>query len=131
MGSSIECIELILPFKAEYVSVARLTVSGIANRIGFDIEAIEDIKVAVSEVCSKLVQIGSRSAVQYKIIFNIAKSSLNIVYDCEDKSLKCIFDDEMDELAIPIIKALMDSVEICSDGNYILSMSRKFASLMT
>lgn len=80
MESSTECIELVLPFKAEYVSVARLTVSGIANRIGFDIEAIEDIKVAVSEVCSKLVQVGSKSAVQYKIIFNITKSSLNIVY---------------------------------------------------
>ncbi|HHY22989.1 MAG TPA: anti-sigma regulatory factor [Clostridiaceae bacterium] len=131
MESSTECIELVLPFKAEYVSVARLTVSGIANRIGFDIEAIEDIKVAVSEVCSKLVQVGSKSAVQYKIIFNITKSSLNIVYACEDKSLKCIFDDEMDELAIPIINAMMDSVELCSGGNYILSMSRKFASLMT
>lgn len=124
MESSIECIELILPFKAEYVSVARLTVSGIANRIGFDIDAIEDIKVAVSEVCNKLVQIGSKLASQYKIIFNITKSSLNIVYDCEDKSLKCIFDDEMNGLAIPIINALMDSVELCIDGSYILSMSR-------
>lgn len=124
MESSVECIELLLPFKAEYVSVARLTVSGIANRMGFDIEAIEDIKVAVSEVCSKLVQIGSKSAAQYKITFNITSSALNIIYSCEDNSLKCIFNDEMDELAIPIINALMDHVNRCSYDSYILSMTR-------
>ncbi|NSW90000.1 MAG: ATP-binding protein [Firmicutes bacterium] len=124
MESSVDCIELLLPFKAEYVSVARLAASGIANRIGFDIEAIEDIKVAVSEVCSKLVHIGSKTASGYRIIFNIGKLVLNIVYDCEDKSLKCIFNSEMDELAIPIINSLMDNVELCGDNSYILSMSK-------
>ena len=48
MDTNSEKIELRLPFKAEYVSVARLTASGIASRIGFDIEAIEDIKVAIA-----------------------------------------------------------------------------------
>lgn len=119
-----ECIELILPFKAEYVSVARLTVSGIASRLGFDIEAIEDIKVAVSEVCNKLVHRGSESAFQYKILFNIGVAFLNIIYSCEDKSLKCLFDSEIDEMAIPIINALMDSVELCSEDCHILSMSK-------
>mgnify|MGYP005856681573 CR=1 FL=1 len=124
MDLPVDCIELFLPFKAEYVSVARLTASGIANRMGFDIEAIEDIKVAVSEVCSKLVRMGSRIADGYRIIFKIGKLSLNIVYDCEDKSLKCIFNNDTDELAMPIIKSLMTSVELCSNNSYILSMSK-------
>ncbi|NMA66934.1 MAG: anti-sigma regulatory factor, partial [Clostridiaceae bacterium] len=38
MITEADCIEVTLPFKAEYVSVVRLTVSGIANRMGFDIE---------------------------------------------------------------------------------------------
>lgn len=118
-------IGLLLPFKAEYVSAARLVASAVANRLGFNIEDIEDIKVAVSEVCNKLVQMGSQTVKQYKITFNVTESNLAIVYDCEDKSLKCIFSNETDGLAIPIINALMDNVELCTTDDYILSMSKK------
>jgi len=125
MEEFIDSIELLLPFKAEYVSVARLTVSAIAHRMGFDIETIEDIKVALSEVCTKLVKIGSKTASKYRIIFNIYKDVLNIVFDCEDKSLMCIFNDEMDELAVQIINTFMDTAELCThENNYILSMSK-------
>ena len=124
MSSDTEKIELVLPFKAEYVSVARLTVSGVSSRIGFDIEAIEDIKVALSEVCNKLVTRGSVSAKCFRIIFNIRKDGLDISFDSEDKSLGSIFRKENDELGISIIEALMDNFELSADGSYILSMSK-------
>ncbi len=50
-----ENITLSLPSKAEYVSVARLTASVIANNMGFNIEEVEDIKVAVGEACNNAV----------------------------------------------------------------------------
>lgn len=124
MKSEIDNIELLLPFKAEYVSIARLTVSGIANRIGFDIETIEDIKVALAEVCNKLVNIGSDMVDHYRITFKISEKSLSIVFDCEDESMKCIFADGDEEFGIAIINALMDSVELCNKNSYILSMSK-------
>lgn len=119
-----DSIELLLPFKAEYVSVARLTASGIASRIGFDIETIEDIKVAIAEVCNKFIKIGSKTAESYKIIFKIYGNSLVTVFDCEDKSLKCIFKNEEDELGLSIINALMDTAELCTDDNYLLSITK-------
>ena len=42
-------IELTLPNKPEYVSIARLTASVIANNMGFAIKEIEDIKVEIGE----------------------------------------------------------------------------------
>ena len=119
-----DIVELTLPFKAEYVSTARLVASSLANRIGFDIEVIEDIKVAISEVCSKIVNIGSKVTDAYKVIFDISGKEIKITFCCEDTSLKCIFDDENDRLAIDIINALMDEVELCTSNNYILSMSK-------
>ncbi|WP_010680916.1 ATP-binding protein [Acetivibrio cellulolyticus] len=119
-----DSIELVLPFKAEYVSTARLVASALANRVRFDIETIEDIKVAISEVCSKIVNLGSKITDTYKIIFNISEKELKVTFACEDTSLKCIFDIENDQLAIDIINALMDSVELCTHNNYILSMSK-------
>ncbi|HHW30330.1 MAG TPA: anti-sigma regulatory factor [Clostridiaceae bacterium] len=121
-----DVIELVMPFKADFVSVSRLTASGIASRVGFDIDSIEDIKVTVSEVCSKIVEKGSVTAKHYKIIFRISEEELRIVFDCEDKSIKCIFDESDDGLSISIIRALMDKVELCPNNNYILSMSKTF-----
>ncbi|HLR41240.1 MAG TPA: anti-sigma B factor RsbW [Virgibacillus sp.] len=43
------------PAKADYVSVARLSMAGIANRIGFTYEDIEDLKVAISEAITNAV----------------------------------------------------------------------------
>ncbi|WP_164671080.1 anti-sigma B factor RsbW [Virgibacillus doumboii] len=48
-------IEMKIPAKAEYVGVARLSLSGIANRMGFTYEDIEDLKVAVSEAITNAV----------------------------------------------------------------------------
>lgn len=48
-------LEMKFPSKADYVGVVRLTISGIASRMGFSYEAIEDLKVAVSEAVSNVV----------------------------------------------------------------------------
>ncbi|TMN22572.1 anti-sigma B factor RsbW [Lentibacillus cibarius] len=49
-------IEMKVPAKAEYVGIVRLSISGIANRIGFTYEDIEDLKVAVSEAITNAVE---------------------------------------------------------------------------
>lgn len=48
-------IEMKVPAKAEYVGVIRLSVSGIANRMGFSYEDIEDLKVSISEAITNAV----------------------------------------------------------------------------
>ncbi|MFC2947775.1 anti-sigma B factor RsbW [Virgibacillus sediminis] len=48
-------VEMKVPAKAEYVGVIRLSVSGIANRMGFSYEDIEDLKVAISEAITNAV----------------------------------------------------------------------------
>jgi serine/threonine-protein kinase RsbW len=57
-GISQEHIELVIPARAEYVAVVRLTVAGVAGRLGFSYDDIEDIKVAVSEACTVAVLSG-------------------------------------------------------------------------
>ena len=123
---NMDIIELSMPFKASFVSISRLTASGIASKAGFSIDDIEDIKVTVSEVCSKIIERGSETANLYKIIFCVLEDELRILFDCEDKSIRCIFDQSNDGLSISIIKALMDKVELCPNNNYILSMSKIF-----
>jgi len=117
-----DAIELKLPLKAEYVSVVRLTASGISNRIGFDIDSIEDIKIAIAEVCNKLITVGNAKE-DINIVFKVFKDKLTVIFDSEDKSLKCIFAGNENEFGLSIINALMDEVDLCSDS-YILSISK-------
>ena len=49
-------VELRIPCRAEWVAVARLAVAAVANRLHFSIEEIEDVKLAVAEACTAVIQ---------------------------------------------------------------------------
>lgn len=49
-------IRLVIPAAARYVRVARLAAGGVAADLGFDIESIEDLRVAIDEACTLLLE---------------------------------------------------------------------------
>ncbi|QEK10890.1 histidine kinase [Crassaminicella thermophila] len=112
-----------VPSKPEYVHVVRLTASAIASRMGFDIEQIEDIKVAIAEACT--------NAIEHGLCYNKQNFDINFFVDDEKMTIE-VFDrghgfesSQLKEpdltspkeggLGIFIIKSLMDEVEILSD----------------
>lgn len=50
-----DVVRLSLPAKAEYLVTARLVGASLAGNAGFDMEQIEDVKAALSEVCLLLI----------------------------------------------------------------------------
>lgn len=118
-------IRLSIPNKPEYVSVVRLTVAAIASRIGFDIEKIEDMKIAVSEACNNAITHGCGCCEgEYEINFVLTGEKLTIsVHDkgegCELKNIRKpdLSKHKLREggLGIFIIQSLMDDVEVESE----------------
>ena len=49
-----ETISVNIPASPEYLKVVRLIVSGLASRLGFTIDDIEDLKIAVDELSAYL-----------------------------------------------------------------------------
>ncbi|MBU5335402.1 ATP-binding protein [Intestinibacter bartlettii] len=104
----------------QYVSVVRLTTSGIANKIGFCLEGIEDIKVAVSEACTNAIKhsLDNRFSVEYTIFENgltIQITDSGKGYDVEAVSKPNLEEPKESGLGLFIIQSLMDEVDIKSD----------------
>lgn len=56
MKRGYDYIEMKIPAKPEFIGVIRLTLSGVASRMGFSYDDIEDLKIAASEACTNAVQ---------------------------------------------------------------------------
>ncbi|RKD22257.1 ATP-binding protein [Caminicella sporogenes] len=116
-----ESISLSLPSKPEYVSIARLTSSAIANSMGFNIEDIEDIRLAVGEACNNAVLHGRNGDSNFNINFTIYEDKFVIEIFDEGKGFeieKCPEPDfsnpKESGLGLFIIESLMDEVEVIS-----------------
>lgn len=56
LGSERISFVLRIPGEAQYVSVARLALSGFANQLGLPFDEVQDLKLALSEACSYLLR---------------------------------------------------------------------------
>lgn len=68
-------VRLVIPARARFLRIARLTAAGIAGDLGFGLDAIEDLRVAVDEVCAVLIDAA------------IGDAELELVYRATDEGL--------------------------------------------
>lgn len=71
-----ETVRLTVPAALEYVRIVRLTASGVASRLGFDIEEIEDLRVAVDELTSLVVEAADGG--ELEVVFAVYDGALHI-----------------------------------------------------
>jgi serine/threonine-protein kinase RsbW len=127
-----EVIKIEIPCASDFVGVVRLAVSGIATRMNFSIEEIEDIKIAVSEACTNSVQYayGDDRSGRVYITCNLYKEKLEIVIEDHgkgfdiakveankaNKEANSLDDKERPSLGLGMtfIKSLMDEAEFSS-----------------
>lgn len=60
-GGSPAYVELKIPCKPEFVGVARLAILGVASRMKFSYDEVEDVRLAVGEACTTSVEWAERN----------------------------------------------------------------------
>lgn len=73
-----ETVQLIIPCLPEYVGVARLAVLGIASRMPFSYDEVEDVRLAVGEACTHAVERAGTHAATIRIVSTLSPHALTI-----------------------------------------------------
>lgn len=123
-----KAVQLHIPAQAEHIDLVRICLYGIAAKLGFAYEDIEDMKVAVSEACSNAVQHGGGDAEEgtIEVTFRLDDNALVIrvhndgppfVFDGSSLDSTPIGGAAVTELqagglGIYLMEALMDKVEV-------------------
>ncbi|XAM35807.1 Serine-protein kinase RsbW [Terrisporobacter petrolearius] len=110
-----ETIKMEITANPEYVSIIRLTTSGIANKVGFCIDDIEDLKVAISEACTNAIKhsLDDRFTIIYSMIEN--GLTIEIIDNGKGYDRNTVSEPDIDNLkesgmGLFIIESLMDEV---------------------
>jgi serine/threonine-protein kinase RsbW len=106
-------VRLTVPAALEYVRIVRLTGSGFASRLGFDIEEIENLRVALDELASMAIEVASGGDLE--ITFFTTDSELRITGKAP---IADGVDVGVETLTAQILKAVIDDYELgASDGH--------------
>lgn len=136
----LDVIELKIPAKADYVGVVRLLISGVANRMGFSYDDIEDVKVATAEACTNVVTHAyHENGGHIHIECNVYDNKLSITvrdhgasFDVKQIEKKLgpidienpVHSLKEGGLGIYLMKSLMDHVDITSHHGVIVQMAK-------
>lgn len=60
--SLVEDVKVELPANDRFLRIARLAAAGLADEAGFDVDGVEDLRVAVDEAAVALIEVASPSA---------------------------------------------------------------------
>ncbi len=110
-----DVITLTIPRKPDYISLVRLTTSGIAYSMGLNVDDIEDIKVSIAEACINSLM--SDDGEEISLVFEIDEEKLSIeVVNVKENIPDDLEEKKERELGLLIIKSLMDEVVFNEDG---------------
>jgi len=108
-------VELRIPSSAEWVGVARLAIAGIASRLQFSIEDIEDLKLAVAEACTSYIQ-SAREDGEICMSAEVAADRITITVDAPGQHVEALHGTALQTesstggLGLFLIRTLMDEV---------------------
>ncbi len=107
-----EAVRLSLPATPAYVRIVRLAASGIATNLGFDVDELDDLRVAVGELVNLTLEVCKPETLD--VVFTIAGSEFQIEGSAPAADGRTV---ELDILTRQILDAFLDTytVEIADD----------------
>ena len=113
MGDGRDEVQLVVPAAPEYLRLARMTAAGLASRLGFTYDDVEDLRIAVDELCFVLVGTGGRAG-SIALTYCVDESALSIEGVGHFPPSEAV--EAPSELSQQILAAVVDEHEVALDG---------------
>src|SRR5690348_8274979 len=97
--------ELRIPADAEYLSICRLALSGVAQDLPITDGTLEDLKLVLSEVCANAIQHGYPDGTHGSVTVTLRTSTDRIVVDVEDQGTG-VAEDAADGVGFRLLRRL-------------------------
>jgi hypothetical protein len=111
-----EEVRLTMPATPELLRVARLTAAGLASRLGFSFDEIEDVKIAVDELCFTLVGNKGRTGT-LTVVYRLADDELRIDGEGRFSGNGSEPAPAPSDLSAQILAAVVDEHSVTRDGD--------------
>ncbi len=109
-------VDVSVPLRTEFASIVRLVAASLGADAGFDVDDIDDLRLAMSEVFSSLVDAAPGSDTMRAVItFDTAGTGLVVTLARTGSSgvgVDSLDDFELDELATAIIRVAVDEFDV-------------------
>ena len=107
-------IRLAVPATPEFLRLARVAASGVASRLGFTYDEVDDLRLAIDEVCFALT--GGTGQEGWLLTSYSASAGALEVRATASFSVSGP-PPELSELSVAILDALVDEYELSRDGS--------------
>lgn len=104
-------IRVTIPAQARFLRIARLTAAGVAGDLGFDLRDIEDLRVAIDEMCAVVIE-SAPAEVDLALTYQAVDGCLEIDGRCPLAGPP----PEIHPIARELLSMTADEFEVGSDG---------------
>jgi serine/threonine-protein kinase RsbW len=111
----LETVSVKIPASPEYVQVVRLIAAGLAARLGFTLDDIEDLKIAVDELTAYFTGTRGREG-RLEITFSIDDDSISIRGEARFEAPGTKVRSELTQLSRQILETVADSASLQSSN---------------
>jgi serine/threonine-protein kinase RsbW len=103
-------VSLKFPASFEYIRLARLVASGLAAQVNFNLDDIEDLRIAVDELCSALVEAAADRTSTVTVTFRVDDQQIQMEADVPTVGANGSY--VIDDISSHILRAAVDRHEL-------------------
>jgi serine/threonine-protein kinase RsbW len=117
--ASPEFVELDLPLQHRHASTVRVVAASLGADAGLTVDEIEDLRLGVNEAVSVLADIDAVDGARLHVRFEVQGQAMVVTArrNGVDQALSM---DDIDELAVRILRAVVDEFRVDDDGAFVV-----------
>jgi serine/threonine-protein kinase RsbW len=119
-GATADVVRLDLPLHHRHASTVRVVAASLAADAGFSVDEIEDLRLGVDEAVSVMADTDAADDARLHLTFESDHSTIT-VHVTRTSVPAPLTAANVDDLAVRILRAVVDRFEVGDDGSFIVS----------